>query len=65
MTDYDNAERLRKLYLIESANNHRKKNICMAKPNWNGCDYCDVYSGFGAECWKQNGVHNCCHVKRI
>lgn len=64
MTNYINAERLRKIYLIESIKNHKKKNICTAKPNWNGCDYCDVYSGLGMECWKQDGNHNCCHCER-
>ena len=62
MIDYENAERLRKLYLIKE----RRKtvtNICTARPNWNGCDYCDVYSGPGLECWKQDGKHKCVFVR--
>lgn len=61
MTDYKNAERLREKYL---ACTHRKTvvNVCAARRNWNGCDYCDVYSGSGCECWKQDGKHNCVHV---
>ena len=56
MTDYINAEKLRHYYLTHSK---RKEvhNVCHAIPNWNGCDYCDVYSG--AECWKQDGKHKC------
>lgn len=61
MTDYKNAERLREKYL---ACIHRKTvvNVCTARRNWNGCDYCDVYSGSGCEYWKQDGKHNCVHV---
>ncbi len=64
MTDYKNAEALRSEYLQQTP---RKtvKNICCARPNWNGCDYCDVYSGAGLECWKQDGRHNCVHVREV
>ena len=44
---------------------HNVKNICRAIPNWNGCDYCDVYAGSGIECWKQGNKHNCCHCERV
>ena len=62
MTDFENAERLRKHYLTHKKRQN-KTNICQAQKNWNGCDYCDVYSGCGLECWKQDGKHNCvkCH----
>lgn len=63
MTDHQNAERLRQEYL----NRPQRKtvvNICKARPNWNGCDYCDIYSGSGLECWKQNAPHNCCHCEQ-
>lgn len=60
MADYANAERLRKKYL-SGPQNTKKKNICQARRNWNGCDYCDVYAGSGLECWKQGKPHNCCH----
>lgn len=64
MTNYENAERLRKYYLIHEG---RKtvENICTRKPNWNGCDYCDVYSGVGLPCWKQDGKHNCVGVIEV
>ena len=64
MTDYDNAERLRKHYLLDTTK-HTTKNICRAKPNWNGCDYCDVYAGSGEECWNQKSDFKCCHCERI
>ena len=62
MTDYKNAEKLREKYITQP---RRKtiKNICMGRPNWNGCDYCDVYAGPGLECWKQDGKHTCVHVR--
>ena len=58
MTDYANAEKLRDYY---NTHNPRKSvvNICTRRPNWNGCDYCDVYAGSGMECWKQDGKHYC------
>ncbi len=64
MTNYKNAEKLRDEYLKRPA---RKtiKNICNARPNWSGCDYCDVYSGWGLECWKQDGAHKCVHVSEV
>lgn len=64
MTDYKNAERLRAEYLQQTP---RKtiRNICAARPNWNGCDYCDVYSGAGLECWKQDGKHNCVYAREV
>lgn len=60
MTDFENAERMRKKYLTQPA---RKNvvNICRATPNWNGCDYCDAYAGCGLECWKQDGKHDCAY----
>lgn len=63
MTDFANAEILRKYYLLHPVK--EEKNICRARPNWNGCDYCDVYAGAGLPCWKQDGKHNCCHCERI
>ena len=65
MTDYANAERLRKKYLENSAENSKTRNICRALPNWNGCDYCDVYAGGGLECWKQGAAHWCNHCERV
>lgn len=64
MTDFENAEKLRKEHLTRRA---RKtiKNICKARPNWNGCDYCDVYAGPGLECWKQDGPHKCVFVVEV
>lgn len=56
MTNYKNAETLRDYYLTHEP---RKTNVCKAKPNWNGCDYCDVYTD--GLCWKQNGKQNYCH----
>ena len=50
MTNLENAERLRKAYLQSTNTKHKVKNICRAIPNWNGCDYCDVYAGSGIEC---------------
>lgn len=64
MTDYTNAEILRAHYLQDK----RRKNvinICQAIPNWNGCDYCDVYAGKGFECWKQSAKHNCCKCEEV
>lgn len=67
MTDKVNAERLRREYLRQTAQkrNYGYVNICRATPNWNGCDYCDVYSGAGLECWKQNGKHWCIRCERM
>lgn len=61
MTDLQNAEKLRYEFLTRSARKNTI-NICNARPNWNGCDYCDVYAGPGLECWKQNAKHTCVHV---
>ena len=63
MTDYQNAESLRREYLTRTP---RKTlvNVCKARPRWNGCDYCDVYSGTGLECWKQDAPHNCYYCKQ-
>jgi hypothetical protein len=61
MTDHKNAE---KLY-TEYCTRPRRKNIvnkCLARANWNGCDFCDVYS-YAGECWKQNATHKCVYVK--
>ena len=64
MTNYENAEKLRDYY-----NSHKSRknvtNICRATPNWNGCDYCDVYSGTGLPCWKQDGKHNCIKCEEV
>lgn len=62
MTDFNNAEKLRKYYLTHKQRKN-KVNICSGIPNWNGCDYCDVYSGAGLPCWKQTGKHNCIRCK--
>lgn len=63
-TDFINAEKLRKEFLTREP---RKtiKNICTARPKWNGCDYCDVYSGCGLECWKQDAKHKCIFVQEV
>ena len=51
-TNVNNAERLRSYFL-----SHKQReniiNVCRARPNWDGCDYCDLYSGSGLPCWKQ------------
>ena len=64
MTDFENAEELRKYYLT-----HPKRkgitNICNGKRNWNVCDYGDVYAGCGLECWKQDGKHKCCRIVEV
>lgn len=64
MTDTANAERLRAYYLTHK---RRKSvvNICNARRNWNGCDYCDVHAGTGLECWKQDARHSCIHCKEV
>lgn len=62
MTDLQNAEYLRKLYLTQERRK-TKTNICRSIPNWNGCDYCDVYGGSGQECWQQSKQHTCCHCE--
>lgn len=64
MTDLVNAEKLREIYLLTNTPKNSKRNICRAKRNWNGCDYCDVYAGNGLECWKQGEKHSCCHCER-
>jgi hypothetical protein len=64
MIDYKNAESLRTAYL-SNEKHARFVNVCTAKRNWNGCDYCDVYSGRGLECWKQGTVHNCVHCVQV
>lgn len=63
-TNYENAERLRNYYLAHKARNN-KINVCRAKRNWNGCDYCDVYAGTGEPCWKQDGKCNCVKVEEV
>ena len=47
MTDYTNAEILRRDHDRHNTQEHKYKyvNICKARPNWDGCDYCDVYGG--------------------
>lgn len=58
-----NAERLRKLYVTQKP---RKTlvNICTARRNWDGCDFCDVYAGCGLECWEQTKRHDCCKCEQ-
>lgn len=65
MTDLENAERLRTYHNTHKPRN-KVVNICTARRNWDGCDYCNVYSGCGLECWKQDGKHNCikCQERR-
>ncbi len=66
MTDLENAERLRKIYLTTPRENMKNmKNICQALPNWNGCDYCDIYAGRGLECWEQTKKHGCCYCIEV
>lgn len=65
MTNYENAEKLREKYISEPHTESKIRNICRAKRNWNGCDYCDVYAGSGLECWKQGKKHNCCGCERV
>ena len=40
-TNVNNAERLRSYFL-----SHKQReniiNVCRARPNWDGCDYCDL-----------------------
>ena len=64
MTNYENAEKLRKYYLTHKKRQN-KTNICQARKNWNGCDYCDVYSSCGLECWKQDEKHNCIYCTEV
>jgi hypothetical protein len=69
MTNYSNAERLRREHDKHNTLEHNYKfiNICRARPSWDGCDYCDVYGGSGLECWKQGSAHNCvkCERKKV
>lgn len=63
MTDYKNAEKLYRKYTT-CTHGKNTKNVCLARPNWNGCDFCNVYKYIvNGECWKQNGAHNCVYVK--
>ena len=63
-TNVNNAERLRSYFL-----SHKQReniiNVCRARPNWDGCDYCDLYSGSGLPCWKQDDKHNCCKLEEV
>ena len=59
MTHRDNAERLRYIYLSNIHGESKKRNICTARSNWNGCDYSDIYAAGGGECWKQGAPHRC------
>lgn len=61
MTNLKNAEKLYMEYVTRPGRKN-KVNICLARKNWNGCDFCDVYAGNGQECWKQDGKHNCVFV---
>ena len=58
MTDFKNAEQQRKIYL---KNPGTCSHICKARPNWDGCDYCDVYGG--GLCWNQRGGRYCCYCE--
>lgn len=64
MTKLENADKLRMEYI---KNTPRKNivNICHARPNWNGCDYCDIYAGGGLECWEQTKSHWCCYCAEV
>lgn len=64
MTDYINAEKLNE-YRLTSHHRRNKENICRGVSNWSGCDYCDVYGGFGLPCWKQDAHHNCIKVEEV
>lgn len=64
MTDLINAERLREYFLTHEHNN-KYVNVCDGLPNWNVCDYGDIYAGKGLECWKQDGKHDCIRCKRL
>ncbi len=64
MTNLANAEQLRKIYLLAPHPEAKKRNICRASRNWNGCDYCDMYAGNGLECWKQGKKHFCCYCEQ-
>jgi hypothetical protein len=61
MTDFQNAERLRKLHLMQTDEkpDRGRMNVCTARRNWNGCDYADVYAGSGLPCWRQDRKHDC------
>lgn len=67
MTNRENAERLRKIYLLDSHPETKKRNICTARRNWDGCNYCDIYAGAGLECWKQGAPHWCikCEERKV
>lgn len=71
MTNEINANELLK-YSRTQNKMKDKINYCNAKPNWNGCDYCDLYMAEscdenGCHCWKQDepwtqkGRKGCCH----
>lgn len=62
MTDHENAKKLYKEYTTRPRRKN-VKNVCLARPNWNGCDFCDVHKyNAGGECWKQNAAHKCVYV---
>lgn len=53
-----------------------KINYCNAKPNWNGCNYCDYHKAesfdeSGFHCWKQDESYEqirrsgCCHCVTV
>ena len=54
-TNVNNAERLRSYFLSHK----QRENII------NVCDYCDLYSGSGLPCWKQDDKHNCCKLEEV
>ena len=39
-TNVNNAERLRS-YFLSHKQMENTINVCRARPNWDGCDYCD------------------------
>jgi hypothetical protein len=64
MTDYVNAEKLYNEFVTRTPRK-TKTNICLARPNWNGCDFCDVYGTLTGKCWKQDGSHKCVFVREM
>lgn len=71
MTNETNANELLR-YSRTQKKMEDKINYCNGRPNWNGCDYCDLYKAEsydekGCHCWKQDepweqkGRRGCCH----
>ena len=63
-TNVNNAERLRSYFL-----SHKQReniiNVCRARPNWDGCDYCDLLFRFRASMLEEDDKHNCCKLEEI